>query len=552
MLTRLSIRDFALLRDTEIHFKSGFTAITGETGTGKSLLIGAVRFLVGGRPALGVVRDGAKTASIMGEFTMENGDSLLLSRELFVDGRTRACLDSKHTSLKRLETISSSLVDITSQRAFSHLLDTRRHLDFLDAYSKLDAHRKRLSDYYSAYIRLKHKIDQSQNEMEELDRRREFVEFQLNEINKVDPEPDEDAELLSEIRRFENVESIHEAGHRLDEILRDGQNSIESQMSEASRLLVTMAGFDDELSDLPDELEVARGAIREISQRVLDRWRKLDYDTVRLEKLRDRQHQLAGIIRKYGGNLRALLEIRNKLDTELNSGNNARDKLKELHCEKQELIEKWCVVATQVGEIRRKKAAALEKKVSESLAKLGVKNGKFEVRVEMTPEDDGLYEYDGKRWHLDGRGAETVELYLSTNPGLEPRPLTQVASGGELSRLLLSIKETIPVGSSEATVIFDEIDTGVSGRVASLVGKKLKDLSQKRQLIAITHLPQIAGLADHHLCVTKRVTERGTETDIIELKNSARVEEIAKLLSGGGITDAALQQARNLIITPEE
>jgi DNA repair protein RecN (Recombination protein N) len=223
-------------------------------------------------------------------------------------------------------------------------------------------------------------------------------------------------------------------------------------------------------------------------------------------------------------------------------------KLDELAADRSRLVGDWRQRAQQVGDARLKSARKLEKQVVGSLKALGMNGARFEVHLVRAPDPDGLYEFDGQRYRLDACGAETAEFFLSANPGLEPRPLEMVASGGELSRLMLALKEALPVSDGEATVIFDEIDTGVSGGVAELVGRKLKQLARGRQLIAITHLPQIAGLADHHLRVSKHRGKSGMETEIAEVQGEQRVLELAVLLSGGKLTDAARTQARNLLV----
>ena len=547
MLTRLIIKDFALLRDAELNLSTGFTAVTGETGSGKSLLVGAIAFLVGGKPNIGIVRDGAEKAVVVGAFTTANGDQSSLRRELMTDGRTLVFYNNRRIRLKELAAIVAPLVDITAQRSFSHLLDPVRHLDFLDGFSKLDSERNRLRQYQSEYISLDRRIRALFLKRKEFLHRRDLIEFQLNEMDVVDPHSGEDDELDAEIHRLEHFEELHESGSRLGELLIGDEMSVESLLSEGSNLLQRLAELDSALVDLPGEFESARITLKETARRVLERCHSIGYEAEGLEQLRERRHELAGLARRFGGNLKSLLELREILRQELDIGDNTEYRLVDLRKQVNQLTAEWCDLARKVGEVRRKKSVQLEKEIIASLTKLGMKNATFEVRFTRISDPKGLFEEDGQRFRLDDHGAETAEFYLSANPGIEPRPLTHIASGGELSRLLLSLKDVLPAGNDEAFILFDEIDTGVSGRVANLMGLKLRELSQQRQLMAVTHLPQIAGLADQHLCVVKRTDRSGmTEAAIIELTGEQRIREIASLLSGGDITDAAVEQARHL------
>jgi len=546
MLVKLTVSDFALLRDTKITLRPGFTAVTGETGAGKSLLVGAVAFLAGGRTTMGVVRDGAQRAVVEGEFSVGGDEIVILRRELSAEGRTRAFISDSPVSLKQLAKRAASLVDITAQRSFSHLLDFSRHLDFLDHFTGLEVDRARLREFETDYSSLARRIRKLELQHEEFRQRSELVAFQLTEIDSVDPQPGEDDRLAAEIHRLEHFEELHQSSARLEELLVEGEPAVEPLLAEAAPLLEWLAKIDPELADLTGELDTARTALREIARRVAERCRSVGYEADRLETLRERQHRLAGLARKFGGSLTALLERRREMQREMTAGDRTKGGLSKLRSDRQGLVSRWCKLALRVGKLRRRSASRLEAGVVNSLTKLGVKDGRFEVRFSRTPDPEGLFEAEGQRWRLDGRGAEAVEFFLSTNPGIEPRPLAQVASGGELSRLLLALKEALPVTDNEVTVFFDEIDTGVSGRVARLVGLKLKELACGRQMVVITHLPQIAGLADRHLRVSKRPGEWGMESEIREIKGEQRIRELASLLSDGAITGAALEQARRL------
>jgi len=543
MLSRLTISKFALFRDAEIEFDSGFTAITGETGAGKSLIINAISFLAGAKTTPGMVRDGARKAVIEAEFRTRDGKNLLLRRELARDGGTRAFRDDSPISLRELVQSASSLVDITAQRAFSHLLDHDRHLDFLDLFARLTAERELLAGFHSKYSDLERRIGTLRQRREDFLKRRELIEFQLAEFDSLKPLPDEPQEIESEISRLEHFEEWQQNSARLVELLSEGESAVEPLLALAEPVLELLCRYDNGLKLYLSEFDSSRRTLKEIARTIADASRKLSCEPGKLEALRERQYALSGLVRKFGGSLQAALENWERLKQELGQGDESHLELAGFESQRTDLVKAWCDLAERVGDVRRNLARELEQKVVVSLGRLGVPEAKFDVRLTRSAEETGLFQCEGQRWRLDSRGAENAEFYLSANPGLEPKPLHQVASGGELSRLLLALKRALPLSDREATVFLDEIDTGVSGRVAELVGHALKELASGRQLIAITHLPQIASIADHHLKVSKIPGEDGTETEIASVTGELRVREIASLLSGGKITDAALKQA---------
>ena len=547
MLTRIAAKNFALLRDTDVSLKAGFTVITGETGSGKSLLVLALSFLGGEKVSTEIIRDGETKAIVEGEFISAVGDPIILRRELFASGRTRAFYNDSPVSVKSLAEAASSLFDITSQRAFSHLLEPDRHLDFLDLYSGLLPARKTMEDYERDYLKLKRQIAGLLRKKEEFRQRREIIDFQLEQINEIDPQISEEEELNSEIRRLENFEELHGDGQQIvNSLVRDTQ-SVDVRLQDSGNLLQRVGELDSTLAELIEDLDSAKAIVREIASRVEERCLRVNYEAHLLEELRERQHAIAGLVRKFGGTYTAMLEKRDSLRAELTSDEKTDIELETLESQSERIVTDWALLAKRVSKTRTSAAQRLQRSVERSMAKLGVNKAVFEARFRINEDLKGLFEREGKRCTLSGRGGEDVEFMFSANPGMEPRPLVNVASGGELSRLLLAIKESLPVSSSEATTIFDEIDSGVSGKVAHLVGNKLKSLSRDRQMVAITHLPQIAAIANHHFKVHKHPHKGKIETSFIALEDQAKVEEIATMISGGEITDAALVQARHLI-----
>lgn len=547
MLLRLTVTDFALLHRAEIQFHPGFTAITGETGAGKSLLVGALMFLAGGRPPFDVVRNGARHAVVEGEFLQSENSVLLIRRQIASDGRSRAFINDEPVGQKELADSAASLFDITSQRAFSRLLDTRQHLDLLDSFAGLNEARTFLHKYFSEYNNLEHSRKQLMRYIDEQRIKRDYLQRQLAEIDAVNPVEGEDTDLLYEVKRLEHFEELHRDGSRIVELLSTSRDSVELQLTEVVKLLANVTTLDTSLKDLRDEADNAILIVRELSRRISERCRPDGFELARLEELRQRQHDLASLARRYGGSIESAIQKQKEFRVELNRGDDAQNELEEIEFNLSRIGREWVELAKTVSSNRKNAALEIEKKVSANLRELGIGEPRFEILFEKIPDANGLLEEDGQRWRLNERGAEDAAFYFSANTGVETKPLATVASGGELSRIMLALKEAIPLLSKEATILFDEIDTGVSGKTAGLVGRKMKKISDGRQLIAITHLPQIASMADHHLCVVKLNRGEETFTEVQPLSSEERLVELAKMLSDGKISDEALKQAENLL-----
>lgn len=547
MLQRLSISDFALLRKAEIYFSPGFSVFTGETGAGKSLLVGAVNFLGGQRAPFGVVREGARKAVVEGEFIRSDGSIVILRRELSQDGRSRSFLDDEPASAKEIADAAVSLLDITSQRAFSRLLDRNSHLDFLDQFAGLAEQRLAMERCEQEHSTLDRNVRRIRNLIEENARQREFYQHQLREIDAVAPLPGEDETILAELRRLEHQEEILQDSARVVSLLSDDPDSVDARLVETARLMERIGRFDEGVKELQRDIDSARSTLREAALLISSRCRAEEFDPDKLEALRERQRRLAGLARKFGGSLNAALERAVEFRGRLTGDEEAARELSGLKSRRDEILREWRETAAEVTRRRSEAGPRLASAVEILLRELGVPDAKIEVRLSRTAELNGLFLEQGREWRLTGRGVDEAEIFFSANPGMELKPVATTASGGELSRLLLAIKQALPATSDEATLLLDEIDSGVSGRIARLIGLKLRQLAGERQLLAITHLPQIASLADHHYRVRKIESEGTSATLVDELDGEDRAAEIAAMLSGGAISAAALQQAKHLM-----
>lgn len=547
MLRNLSIKNFTILRDVELDFKSGLTVITGETGAGKSMIIKAIEFLCGSGHAHKNIRDDEVDMSVTAEFETSEDEKIICQRVISKKGRTRCSIGGEHVPQKSLFQVTSKLLDVTSQRAFSHLLNPEMDLYFFDLFCGTIDNMNRLKVIFNKHLRLKKDINIAKVGIEDFRHRQELYTFQLNQIDEVDPQIGEDVELDASIKRLENFEELYTNGKSIVDLLIDDEHSVDTALAAVERNLQRIIEIDTKLNDLSDDLISSRSVIKEIASRIGEHCLRDDFDPARLEQMRERQHAILSLVRKYGGSYAALLERRKLLREELNASERHDIELKRLKEKEKLIIEEWIKIANIVSKARKHNLSRFEKQVNLSLIELGIQNPKFELNIKELRNADELLENDNSHFQLDSRGSETVEFLFSANPGIAPKSLAKVASGGELSRLLLAVKESLPLENREASLFLDEIDSGVSGRVAHLVGKKLSSLSQERQMIVITHLPQIAGQADNHLQVTKSEHQDSTFTDVVELDSVGREEAVARMISGGELTSAAIEQASHLI-----
>lgn len=543
----MTIKNFSILRDIKLEFNEGFTVITGETGAGKTMIIKAIEFLCGSGQAHKKIRDSELDLSVTAEFHTIKQKKIICQRIISKKGRTRCFINGEHVPQKMLFLLASSLFDITSQRSFSHLLNPDMDLHFFDLYSGIIDEINQLEVLVNKHSRLKKDINIAQVRIENFKHRQELYMFQLNQIDEVDPQMGEDIELYESIKRLENFEELYANGTSIVDLLVNNDNSVDSALAMVEKYLLNITELDSKLNDLSEDLISSRSVIKEIASRIREHCLRGEFEPVRLEELRERQHAILSLVRKYGGSYVALLERRESLKDDLSASERHSIELKNLRDEEQLIIKSWIRIAAKVSQTRHRKLADFEDGIKYSLRELGILNPEFGLEIKQLRDINNLLDLVDLPIQLDQRGAESVEFLFSANPGISPKPLSKVASGGELSRLLLAVKGSLPIENQEATLILDEIDSGVSGRVAHLVGKKLHGISRDRQMIVITHLPQIASQADYHLHVTKSEQKNRTYTDVVELDADSRRETVAKMISGGDLTSAALEQAAHLI-----
>jgi DNA repair protein RecN (Recombination protein N) len=565
MLKTLYVKDYALIDSLTVEFGAGLNIITGETGAGKSILIDALGLLLGERANSEAVRKGSQKAIVEGIFDvtlnkkiralcdsndLDNNDELILRREILAKGSNRCFINDSPVTLSLLASFGDLLVDIHGQHEHQSLLRNETHIDFLDEFAGTE---KQLADFQIVF----HKLTGVRNELKtitakqiELQQRKDLYSFQLKEIDAVEPVDNEDENITQELRIMENAEKILELTSAAYDMLYEQEASVQSLLSAVRQDLTSLEKFDPAFTQTLEELNSAVAFINDISDSLRSYKANIDLEPARLESLRERLMALNSLKRKYGGSIQAVLELRESLSDSLSLVENFDEKVDKLKKDISSLQIEAGKAAQVLSAKRSESAKRVIKEIVSVLQELGIANAKFDVRFDKTVldknEDDGIAV--GKE-HIKAtdNGYDKVEFFISTNAGEDVKPLIKVASGGEVSRIMLSLKTILAKNDKLPLLIFDEIDTGVSGKIAQKVGHALHGLAKIHQVIAITHLPQIASQADRHYVVEKTDADGRTISRIRKLQEDEQVREVAKLMSGENITEAALQSAAEMI-----
>jgi DNA repair protein RecN (Recombination protein N) len=580
MLDELDIRDFVLADHLHVRFDSGFTAITGETGAGKSLIVDALGVLLGDRPATDVVRAGAPAARLEGTFVLEVADQdldailaesgiapedglLIVSRELPRAGRASARINGRAVVQSTLAAVGSRLVDIHSQTEHLAVLRPAEHVNYIDRYAGVGAERNALIGDVSELRRVRGEIARLQQDARERARRQERLSYEIQEIEAAQIVPEEEDELRRERSRLANAEQLAQLAAQAYAALEGEADApgAGDTLGTAAGLLAQLARLDESLAADATQLEAVQSQVLEIARALRAYSEEVEYNPDRLQQIEDRLASLAALKRKYGATLEEVVSYGARASEELEELGTSEERIGALSAEEAALVETLGGQARALSERRRDAAQRLCASVQRQLADLGLSGGRFGVRFDLREDPSGVPVAlpsatvipDGEldvsepviRAAIDRTGVDRVELLVSLNPGEPLRPLARVASGGETSRLMLALKTILGDADAVPTLVFDEVDVGVGGRSGRIVGEKLAGLAAHHQVICITHLPQIASLAGQHLAIEKHVEGERTTVAARELHGEERLEEVAAML--GGATAATRASARELL-----
>ncbi|MDR3626116.1 MAG: DNA repair protein RecN [Ignavibacteriaceae bacterium] len=565
MIKSLQVKDYALIEHVNVEFGSGLNIITGETGAGKSILIDAMSLLLGERASTEVVRKDAaksvvegifdvelnkKVKKILEENDIEFSPELIMRREISVKGSNRCFINDSPVSLALIKDVGNLLVDLHGQHEHQSLLRTETHIEFLDEYGNYEGLLLEYNGLYRRLSKLASEINSLKEKESILTEKRDIYAYQIKEIDNIAPEDGEEEKLNDELNILENSEKLLDLTTSVYESIYDSENSVIDKLGKIQNEIKELCGIDKSFLDVASEVDSALALINDISKFIRDYKSRVDIDPQHLSEIRERLNALNMLKKKYGGSVKAVLEHREKIGREFDLAENFSDNILKLETEINELRKKCGSAAETISGKRKETAKKIQKDVKEALSFLGIPDSEFVVKISQAPADETAENYiliNGKGFKSTYSGYDEVEFFISTNRGEDPKPLVKVASGGEVSRIMLALKTILAKNDKLPLLIFDEIDTGVSGRIAQKVGQSLKSLAAYHQIISITHLPQIAALADHHYAVEKKLNEDRVVSSISKLKDNERVKEVAKLMSGEKITEASLNGAKELM-----
>ncbi len=562
MLFSLYIKNYALIQELSVVFTPGLTIITGETGAGKSILIGALNLVLGERASSDLVRSGATKAvieavlkevhsekidTLLNSAEIETTPELILRRELSSGGQSRCFINDTPSTVSLLKQVGDVIIDLHGQHEHQMLLHADTHETLLDDFASTTTE---VSTYKAARAELL-ELQQQQNRLKQeaadIHDKKEIVDFQLNEINSLDLKSGEDETIENEITLLENAEALFSLSTSLSELLYDSEHSIYSAVATALHIVEKLAEIDKRFDIHIEESRTAKSIIDELARFTRSYTSDIDFNPARLDSLRERQLKLQRLCKKYGRTLSGLIDLQNELEGKIALEDNLEEELnridQQITLQKAELSR----VAETLSVIRQQAAQRLETVIQQQLAELGIPNATFIVSIAHEKQDDGEILIEGNNFAAFSSGYDRIEFLISANPGEKPRPLVKVASGGEISRIMLAMKSALAGSDKLPILIFDEIDTGISGRIAEAVGKSLKKLSRVHQIIAITHLPQIAAMADLHLQVRKSQQNDRTVTEVTTLDHASHLQAIAGLISGKEISPSSLNHAAELV-----
>lgn len=554
MLVELRIRDYAVVEDLTLELAPGLNALTGETGAGKSIIVGAVSLLLGERASSEVVRAGAERATVEAVFDVhdvpavreladEHGfrlddDLLILRREVAAAGRNRAWVNGSPATAGTVGALGSALVDLHGQHEHQTLLRSRDQRAILDAYGECTSLARSVEERYRAVQTLAHELEAREERRRDVEARADFLRFQLSEIDDAELTPGEDAELEGEAGRHEHSEELARGASTVHARLYDAEESVTDQLGEVRRIVERLASFDPSLGSLVEEISEALHLVEEAGRRVGDYAASVDHDPERLEEVRARLDRIVRLKRKYGPELADVLETAQRVRTELADFDEADHDLGRIRAELEAARGELVRAAAELSEARRSAAKRLSEVITPVLPELGLDGARFEVAL-------------ASHETVSAGGAESVTFLVAPNRGFEPLPLSRIASGGELSRIMLALKSVLASVDRVPVLIFDEIDSGVGGVIATSVARKLAEVADRHQVFVVTHLPQVASRAHAHLLVEKGEREGRTTTAARRLEGDDRVEEIARMLGGDPDSAASREHARELLAAAE-
>jgi DNA repair protein RecN (Recombination protein N) len=562
MLRQLAITDYAIIDRLSVNFAPGLNVLSGETGAGKSIVVGALSFALGEKVSSDVIRKGGSACRVEAAFDLggagphlrelrpdlfEGTAEVAVLREITRDGKSRCAVKGKQVSLTALRDLGNLLVDFHGQHEHQAILNAASHLDFLDDFGGLHPLREKTSGARRRLAEIDRRLKSLRDRVANLTDQQDFIRREIAEIESLGLKPGEDQEIEQEISLLENAEKIIQAGTEAGDALYDGDEAAVRAVARARQLIEKIAPYWRQVASLGESLDQAQVIIKEVAESLRDTLARIDLDASRLEYLRERAAAVERIKRRFGKSVGEVLVHLEELRGSLGSREDMEAEAAALETERGAVSRDLARLAGDLSARRKKMTGRLEGLLDKELATLGMAGGAF--RVVLEPVEDGypVEGADGPPLLVGERGADDAEFFIRTNKGEDLLPLRRIASGGEVSRVMLALKRILADADRVGTLVFDEIDSGIGGTIADVVADKLKDVSSKRQVICITHLPQIAAAAGFHLAVVKSTAAGRTVTRIAQVQGQERVRELARMLAGSKAPRTALVHAEEML-----
>ncbi len=553
MLSLLKIKNIALIDELFIEFGEGLNLLTGETGSGKSIIVDSLGALTGERVSGDLIKEGREKALIEGlflvgaddeitavldsagiEFETDKEIELIVRRELASNGRNRVFINNQIVTQGLLKDLGSRLADIHGQGEQTTLFNPACHIEILDGFAKIDV--SEVQDLFAEMQEIKRELNTLREDDAQKLQLVDILRFQTDEIKRANLQAGEDEQLEDEKKRLNNVEKLSTLSDEAYRLLYEDNDAIIAKLGRVSKLVEELSQYDSGFGEYPESIESAHAVLEDLAIFVRDFKNSIEFSPSRLEEIENRLSEIAGLKRKYGGTLATVLAHYAESKERLDNIETAGEKEKQLNADLHEKKREYMAASSLLSARRKKSAKEFEKRVGEQFISVALEKARFEVKFEQRSEES-----------FAANGIDEVEFYFSANPGESPKPLAKVASGGESSRLMLILKTASGLSADGKAVVFDEVDAGIGGRVAEAVGLKLKALAGSQQILCVTHHPQVASLADRHYLVEKTDDGKKTLVAVRELDENEKLEEVARMLAGEKITAEARENARSML-----
>lgn len=534
MIKKLFIKDFAIIKELEISLKNGLTVITGETGAGKSILLKALGFALGAKSDKTYVRSGQNQSVV--EVEVQADKDIIYRRLLSKGGRARSFVNDEPFIESDYKSSVKVIADFHGQNEQQYILNSNTHIDFLDSFCKSEEIVEKIEFIFYNLSKTIESLTKAKRQQETASNQKELLKFQLNEINSISPQENEDMNLGREFKRLNHIDELTSTVQNMNQSLTEHDHSIYRQLVSTLNDLERLSNYDKNLETYIDSIKQASIAIQDASSGLFQYAENIDNDPEQSKIIEERLQEIEGLKRKYGGSIESIFSFKTQAEVELKTLSGLDLIINDLEEEKSLLVAQYQKIADQLHSSRINNAKALSKEIESEMTDLNMAGSTFKILIDTKYDSESMINFNKEKIAFGPKGYDNVEFFLSANPGELPKPLVKVASGGEVSRIMLAIKSVLKKSDPVNTLIFDEIDSGISGHAAEKVALSLKALAKNKQVLCITHLPQIASIANHHMFITKKIKNNQTDVIVNYLKEEERLEAIAGLFSGEKIS----------------